>query len=745
MTHVIEELLGTTEDIGQVARVIRCLEASGDKWLVRVLRFGESKNGWIWDQASGKQMLPHLANAPVGLYQFKSGTAGHASAEAQLAADGPVMRNIVADLQEPRVEPDGVYATLHVHEDAGWLKQKLLGLDARGVLDKVIGLSVDTLSGYVPVQMASGVKRAIREIHKLHSVDIVTRPSADGRFLRATASAAGEWDLTECAVVRLEERAMDPETKTPEPVKESVQPPKQLELGATAEQLSKMQATAREAEQTLKQMQESEKRLATAQAELAKTQQAIDITLSDRRVREAVEASPLPVPYKTKLVRQLSGAVREAAAIEAAIKEETETWAAASPTQDPRGFGGRPRIELGPTSIDKIQVGLDRLLGVTRESWDKAMKNSYFDGLTLARINEAHMKPHDEAAKDRGLEFTSLRQFYVEMTGDTDVTGFTKKGRASEATGLTTTWADALGVSMYRKLLQTFAEPTYNERSIARFGSAPDFRTRDAIVLGYLPDIAAVAEDAAYVDIVLPSDEKVQYAVTKRGNLLPVSRETIINDDIRTVATLIERFGRASRRTLAQFVWNFWIGNSLWDVDGVAWFAAFHGNTGTTALTADAAGSAEVFAKISQLGAQLERSSGKMIGAPALDSLWLDVPMALWSVARRLNISPEWGAGVTNQVYALFGSPTDPGGSRINVNPLFTDATDWGVHMAPGSGGRESIWIDFLGGREEPEFFLQDQPTVGATFTNDRVTYKLRFEWGGDIVDVQAATKNIVA
>jgi len=106
---------------------------------VRVLKFGKSLNGWLWSRESGEKLLPHLANSPVGCYIFNNGVTGHAPDEAILSASGAIVRNIVADIQEPRLEADGVYARVHIHEDADWLKKKLMGLQARGVVDKVLG------------------------------------------------------------------------------------------------------------------------------------------------------------------------------------------------------------------------------------------------------------------------------------------------------------------------------------------------------------------------------------------------------------------------------------------------------------------------------------------------------------------------------------------------------------------------------------------------------------------------------
>jgi hypothetical protein len=67
------------------------------------------------------------------------------------------------------------------------------------------------------------------------------------------------------------------------------------------------------------------------------------------------------------------------------------------------------------------------------------------------------------------------------------------------------------------------------------------------------------------------------------------------------------------------------------------------------------------------------------------------------------------------------------------------------VHVSPGAAGRESLLVDFLQGREEPEFFLADTPNVGQAFVADKNVWKLRHEYGGAIQDFRGACKQVVA
>lgn len=712
--------------------VLEALEPTGSRWRVRILRFGKSLNGWLWTREAGEALLPHLDGAPVGYYRYDGGLTAHAGEDAVQAAGGPLIRNIVGDLSDAAIEGDGVYADLHLHEDVPWLKTKLLGLAARKKLDKAIGLSVDTLAHYV----TEGTARAIKGIRRLISVDVVGSPSADGRFV---AVKEGEEDMNRehlLALVREHRPSLlagrDAQTVTEEEllglVREALtSPPPPPPKDPVAEMAQRME----------------------------KLQEELNLRASDLRVQETLKASGLPEYAQSRLRQRFFGRLVEQEELDREVKTEREYLAKVSESGDPKGFGAT-RAEVTTSPVDKIQAACDHLFGIREESYMRTLEaNGPFSPEAVGRIRES-FAGHREAAKDPGLRFRGIREFYEHMTGDRDVSrlhaGRGGSARATEAV-LSTTWGDVLGNTLYRTLLATYAEQQYHERTIARYGRAVDFRTRETVILGYFADLANVAENGQYLPIVDPGDDKVSYAVAKKGNLFEVTLETIKNDDMRVVAEAVRRLGRAARRTLAAYIWTMWNGAGvLYDPDGVAWFAAGHNNVGTAALTADTAGADAVFAKIVQLASQLENpptgNTGVKLGFPPMDTIWLDVPLALAAIARKLVTAPEFGAGNTNPIFGIFGNPNrDPEGAmRVNFGLLFQDDTDWGVHVNPNAGGgRESIWIDFLDGNEEPEMFLADNPTTGTLFTHDRIQYKIRHIYGGDLVDFRGAAKNIAA
>ncbi len=736
------------EEVGEAAPLGAPVTPSGSVWDVRVLKFGRSMNGWLWTREAGEKLLAHLKSAPVGCYVFQNGMTAHASEEAVMAAQGPMIRNVVADLQEPRLEEDGVYARLHIHEDAGWLKTKLLGLQARGVVDKVLGLSIDTLAGYVPVQLREGAAKAIKEIGRLISVDIVTAPSADGRFLRATAGpllmphptkTKTEDLMTREQIIALIQ-ANRPQLLAGRAIESITDETLQLLLGDALKLAAPAPAPAPQPAHATDNQQPE----AVVKA-LADMERRYAISTTQARVIEALSgATTLPDFARDRIRKRFADRVADASEIAAEIAEERRYLAHISESGEIRGHG-QTRTEILAAPLDKVQAAMDRMFFEDIEPTDidlaRSLANSPFNPRTRARLLESYKARDAAMSGDPGLKFRGLRDAYVTITGDENIEGRVIRGRASEAI-LSSTWADILGNTLYRRLLMDYALPQYNERSIAEFGSAPDFRTREAIHMNYFADIATVDPEAAdYVEIAAPGDDKVTYVVTQRGNILTISRKTIINDDLRAVARVVGRLGRSARRTLAKFIWAFWNSNAVFDVDAVAWFNAAHGgNTSVTPLTADAAGATAVRVGITSLMNMAEPGSGEKLGIPDLGSLWLDVPVGLWNVADALNRAPEFGAGVKNLVSGLFGANNE----RVNANPLLTDLTDWGVHLSPGTSGRESLRVDFLQGREEPEFFLADQPTVGQAFVADKIQYKIRHEYGGDLMDFRAAFKAIV-
>ena len=121
------------------------------------------------------------------------------------------------------------------------------------------------------------------------------------------------------------------------------------------------------------------------------------------------------------------------------------------------------------------------------------------------------------------------------------------------------------------------------------------------------------------------------------------------------------------------------------------------------------------------------------------------IPIDLESTALPLNHVQFLGQSLTDGSYTLnpwirrFGDRNE----NIFVNPLFTDANDW--YLFDTSGNVGLIEVGFLMGKDQPELLLADNPLADETFTQDRVTYKLRWEFECAILDYRGAYKAAVA
>jgi hypothetical protein len=62
-----------------------------------------------------------------------------------------------------------------------------------------------------------------------------------------------------------------------------------------------------------------------------------------------------------------------------------------------------------------------------------------------------------------------------------------------------------------------------------------------------------------------------------------------------------------------------------------------------------------------------------------------------------------------------------------------TDVNNWYAVANPQEV--PTVVMGFLNGRTEPELFVADDPRFGSMLTNDKVVYKIRQIFGGDVQD----------
>jgi hypothetical protein len=432
-----------------------------------------------------------------------------------------------------------------------------------------------------------------------------------------------------------------------------------------------------------------------------------------QKAASRIAGTKLPQIAKDKLQARIDSLSRfTEAELEAAISEESAYLARLTESGSVRvpSFGtpsnGSGRIEV----VDRSVVVTDML-------------NAFFDP-----SHKDHRRVH------------SFRECYVEITGDRNVTGELRHcdvSRLRESLGaddgafresiLSSTFANALGDAITRRMQAIYFGMTELDdwKRVCTWGPVNDFRTQHRIRIGGYSNLPTVAQGASYAALSSPGDEEATYAVAKRGGTEDVTLEAITNDDVQAIRRIPQELALSAKNTLYEFVFDFFRTNPV-IYDTVALFHASHNNLFVAPFSA-----AEVSAHRLAMLKQNRFGSGKrLVTAPRS----LLVPFELQEVAinlfnRNTNLDKTFQQTLNMDVIA----PS-----------YWTDANDWCTLADPAR--LPVLEIGFLAGREEPELFVQDQANVGSLFSNDKVTYKIRHIYGGNVLvdGFKGVTKAVV-
>lgn len=337
---------------------------------------------------------------------------------------------------------------------------------------------------------------------------------------------------------------------------------------------------------------------------------------------------------------------------------------------------------------------------------------------------------------DPSKKATSFREAYIEITGDREVTGLLQNcdaQRLREAVGETNfreaissgTFANVLGNSITRAMIREYsALEAYNDwRWIVDVVPVKDFRTNERTRVGGYGNLPAVAQNGPYVALSTPTDEKATYAATKRGGLETVSLEAIANDDVGLFRRIPLALATAAGRTLYEFVFDFLATNAL-VYDGLALFVGGHNNLGTAALDATSFAAARL-----RMKKQTELSSAKRLGITLRHVV---IPSDLEETAFNLFVKNT----NNDETFVQSRKPT------VHVIDYWTDVNNWFA-----TADKSQVPLIEMGfyGNEDPELFVQDNPTQGSLFSNDQIVYKIRHIYGGTVRDTRGFDGSIVA
>lgn len=352
----------------------------------------------------------------------------------------------------------------------------------------------------------------------------------------------------------------------------------------------------------------------------------------------------------------------------------------------------------------------------------------------LKRVDPKH-KESEDAKKFRGFRLIDMARESIRMAGGNPdgmsqreiavaALGYDRNMQRSAGMHTTSDFPLLLGTAVNRTLRAAYeAAPARNWAPLGRQTTLPDFREMSRIALGDLGKLDKVIEHGEYKRKTFgEASESIQLA--KYGNIIGITWEGIINDDLDAFSRIPMMIGGAAAQTEADVVWGLVTANGLMG-DGYALFSTQHANlTGTgTAINSTSLGVARAMMR------KQTTPSGTV-----------------------MNVTPEFlivGPDKEQEAYQFTSSMYVPAkNSDINDarNALLTVIVDarltgnqWYLYAAPGMSGVDTFEYAYLDG--EPGIFTEQR----EGFDVDGIEIKARLVFGASYIDYRGVYKNVGA
>ena len=850
-----------------VAGLVReAKDPEGKTWDAVIIQSGLSKNNRLYPEEVLLKSAKLFEGARAYAYEFKGNYLDHLPDFAKAAMPEGFARNLVGWFENVRFDEffgadgkahTGLVGTFHCTDDR--IRSTFLNAWKEGKRD-LLGFSIDVEGTISPVWMESQLMDKVESIERVSSVDVVSVPAAGGQVVRLVASQGGRlmkdrlvelikqhnpkllegldlaaitedqaWEILGRLLNGMKEALHGKDEELKKKNQGMLESLISTVLGSNdklpeilkgdGELLEKAAAymTQRSAESayallesvakkkftlpasdkgpsggqepapaTAAHVKEALEKAKSAEEEARKAKEEVALLKSQQILTESLaQEKDFPEVTRKQIQKRFAGRVFEAKELQEAIKEQKEYLGALAQSGDVDGLGSQ--VKLGLQESDKLQLALDLMLGYQPGDSEK----SQYQGVRPFRgLREAfHAFSKYDIADDGRLSEAQLR-------------------RLREAT--TVDFSFALGVSMTRRLVKEYGRLPYDWRKLAAVIPIDNFKQQERIRwggLGVLPDVSeSTTQD--YPELTFPTDERATYTPKKKGGLITITREMILNDDLGVLRRLPTRIAVAANRQLNRFLFDLLLNvdangaiNAGTIYDGLALYHANHLNnlavalsyanlvtarqklfampeygTKSTIAAALAAGAtsiavaagtgskfkagdyAQIDAEIVEITAvatdTLTIVRGKFGTTDAAHSsgatIYQIVEPQLGLVMKYLVVPNE----LQNTAEILRRSEKVPGG---NLNDTNTLQGTFEVITAPFLHGDPNNWyvvadpnqidlveIGFVEGREEPVILLQDQPTSGNVFARDNIKYKVRHEYGGAVIDFRGFVGSIV-
>lgn len=266
-------------------------------------------------------------------------------------------------------------------------------------------------------------------------------------------------------------------------------------------------------------------------------------------------------------------------------------------------------------------------------------------------------------------------------------------------------------------------EGTY-KRWARRAADAANFKPITAVQLGGMPDLLRLNEHGEYKYGTFTEGAET-YSLLTYGRMIALSRQALINDDLRAFEVALSGFGAAAARLENRMVYAQLTANGNLG-DGVPLFDAARGNLGT------GAGSALQLSSLAAMRTAMRLQKGLQSEELNLSPQYLIVPAALEQTAYQLtsaNYVPTQPSGVNE---FRTGGKTS---IEAIVEPVLDSISSVAWYGAAGNSQIDTVEYCYLEGMDGPVL----ESKMG--FDVDGMTLKCRLDFAAKSIDFRGLYK----
>lgn len=383
--------------------------------------------------------------------------------------------------------------------------------------------------------------------------------------------------------------------------------------------------------------------------------------------------------------------------------------------------------EIGKTSAPANPAGAHPRIETVEDEADKRREAAVNALLVRAAVPVSDSVRASMGANPfRGAKLLDMARASLERAG-IKTQGMTQLEVVAAAfTQSTSDFPILLENTMHKSLQAAYARAALTWRRFCAVGSVSDFRAHNRYRTGSFGSLDSVNELGEFVNKTIPDGEKASITAATKGNVINLSRQAIINDDLGAFVGLSASLGRAAARTVEVDVYallalNAGLGPTM--SDGLTLFHATHGNLTTgAALSMDAIDKDRV-----AMASQMDVGGNDYLD---LRPSVLLVPIGLGGTARTINdavYDPDTANKLQkpNTVKGLFSDIVDTPRLSGTRRYLFADPTEAPV-----------LEVAFLDGMQEPYLEQQDG------FDVDGSRWKVRLDYGIAAIDYRGGVTN---